>query len=132
MDLRGTSAVRAVRYHAATSELDVRFEEGRQYRYSHVPKSIPGVTRGQVRRHICESRKSNRIIPQGNTPFSRQRVAGVRRHYLQTQLTWPARALNKWPCNSPAKSHWSPEALAGSEPQPPLLLRAKARYRNRR
>lgn len=34
-----SSAVRAVRYHPATSELDVRFDEGREYRYSRVPRS---------------------------------------------------------------------------------------------
>jgi hypothetical protein len=34
-----SSAVRAVRYHAATGELDVRFEEGREYRYQCVPRS---------------------------------------------------------------------------------------------
>jgi hypothetical protein len=34
-----SSAVRAVRYHSASSELDVRFEEGREYRYSRVPRS---------------------------------------------------------------------------------------------
>jgi hypothetical protein len=34
-----SSAARAVRYHAARNELDVRFEEGREYRYSDVPRS---------------------------------------------------------------------------------------------
>jgi hypothetical protein len=34
-----SSAVRAVRYHLATGELDVRFEEGREYRYNRVPRS---------------------------------------------------------------------------------------------
>lgn len=34
-----SSAVRAVRYHLATGELDVRFEEDREYRYSRVPRS---------------------------------------------------------------------------------------------
>ena len=34
-----SSAIRAVRYHAARNELDVRFEEGREYRYSKVPRS---------------------------------------------------------------------------------------------
>jgi hypothetical protein len=34
-----SSAVRAVRYNFATAELDVRFEEGREYRYRHVPRS---------------------------------------------------------------------------------------------
>jgi KTSC domain-containing protein len=33
------SAVRAVRYNSSRSELEVRFEEGREYRYSHVPRS---------------------------------------------------------------------------------------------
>ena len=34
-----SSAVRAVRYHVARNELDVRFEAGREYRYSKVPRS---------------------------------------------------------------------------------------------
>jgi hypothetical protein len=34
-----SSAVRAVRYHLATGELDVCFDEGREYRYSRVPRS---------------------------------------------------------------------------------------------
>ena len=34
-----SSAVRAVRYHAGRNELDVRFEEGREYRYHNVPRS---------------------------------------------------------------------------------------------
>jgi hypothetical protein len=34
-----SSAVRAVRYHAARNQLDVRFEEGREYRYRQVPRS---------------------------------------------------------------------------------------------
>lgn len=34
-----SSAVRAVRYHAAAKALDVRFEEGREYRYENVPRS---------------------------------------------------------------------------------------------
>ena len=34
-----SSAVRAVRYHAGRNELDVRFEEGREYRYGKVPRS---------------------------------------------------------------------------------------------
>jgi hypothetical protein len=34
-----SSAVRAVRYHAARNELDVRFEEGREYRYGKVARS---------------------------------------------------------------------------------------------
>jgi hypothetical protein len=34
-----SSAVRAVRFHAARNELDVRFEEGREYRYGNVPRS---------------------------------------------------------------------------------------------
>ena len=34
-----SSAVEAVRYHPATCELDVRFEEGREYRYEKVPRS---------------------------------------------------------------------------------------------
>jgi hypothetical protein len=34
-----SSAVRAIRYEAATAELDVRFGAGRQYRYSDVPRS---------------------------------------------------------------------------------------------
>jgi hypothetical protein len=34
-----SSAVRTVRYHAAHNELDVRFEKGREYRYSNVPRS---------------------------------------------------------------------------------------------
>ena len=35
----GSSAVRAVRYNPSRSELDVRFEEGREYRYGRVPRS---------------------------------------------------------------------------------------------
>jgi hypothetical protein len=34
-----SSAVRAVRYHSAQNKLDVRFEEGREYRYGKVPRS---------------------------------------------------------------------------------------------
>jgi hypothetical protein len=34
-----SSAVRAVRYHATRSELEVRFEDGAEYRYTHVPRS---------------------------------------------------------------------------------------------
>lgn len=34
-----STAVRAVRYHAASGELDLRFENGQDYRYSHVPRS---------------------------------------------------------------------------------------------
>jgi hypothetical protein len=34
-----SSAVRAVRFDATTAELDVRFEEGHEYRYSRVPRS---------------------------------------------------------------------------------------------
>ena len=34
-----SSAVRAIRYDPARGELDVRFEEGREYRYSHVSRS---------------------------------------------------------------------------------------------
>ena len=34
-----SSAVREVRYHPTTMELDVRFEEGREYRYAAVPRS---------------------------------------------------------------------------------------------
>ena len=34
-----SSAVRAVRYHAPVGKLDVRFEDGREYRYSRVPRS---------------------------------------------------------------------------------------------
>jgi hypothetical protein len=34
-----SSAVRAVRYHSAQNKLDVRFEEGREYRYGNVPRS---------------------------------------------------------------------------------------------
>jgi len=34
-----SSAVRAVRYRPARNELDVRFEEGREYRYDKVPRS---------------------------------------------------------------------------------------------
>jgi hypothetical protein len=35
-----SSAVRAVRYNAASGKLDVRFEDGREYRYSEVPRSM--------------------------------------------------------------------------------------------
>jgi hypothetical protein len=34
-----SSAVREVRYDPTTMELDVRFEEGREYRYAAVPRS---------------------------------------------------------------------------------------------
>jgi hypothetical protein len=34
-----SSAVRAIRYHPARGELDVRFDEGREYRYGHVSRS---------------------------------------------------------------------------------------------
>jgi hypothetical protein len=34
-----SSAVRAVRYHSGRGELDVRFEDGKEYRYSGVPRS---------------------------------------------------------------------------------------------
>jgi hypothetical protein len=34
-----STAVRAVRYHPATGELDVRFDEGGEYRYEKVPRS---------------------------------------------------------------------------------------------
>ena len=34
-----SSAVHAVRYYPQTGELDIRFEEGREYRYSRVPRS---------------------------------------------------------------------------------------------
>jgi hypothetical protein len=34
-----SSAVRAVRYHSGRGELDVRFEDGEEYRYAGVPRS---------------------------------------------------------------------------------------------
>lgn len=34
-----SSAVRAVRYDSARGDLDVRFEDGKEYRYSDVPRS---------------------------------------------------------------------------------------------
>ena len=34
-----SSAVRAVRYHSERGELDVRFEDGKEYRYAGVPRS---------------------------------------------------------------------------------------------
>lgn len=34
-----SSAVRAIRYHPGTGKLDIRFEEGREYRYDHVSRS---------------------------------------------------------------------------------------------
>jgi hypothetical protein len=34
-----SAAVMAVRYDAITRELDVRFEDGREYRYANVPRS---------------------------------------------------------------------------------------------
>jgi hypothetical protein len=34
-----STAVRAVRYHLTTGELDLRFAEGREYCYSRVPRS---------------------------------------------------------------------------------------------
>jgi hypothetical protein len=34
-----SSAVRAVRYHNERGELDVRFEDGKEYRYAGVPRS---------------------------------------------------------------------------------------------
>jgi hypothetical protein len=37
--LVNSSAVRAVRYDTGRGELDIRFEEGQQYRYSNVPRS---------------------------------------------------------------------------------------------
>ena len=35
----GSSAVSAVRYDPVTKQLEVRFEEGREYRYDQVPRS---------------------------------------------------------------------------------------------
>jgi len=76
-----SSAVRVVRYHAATGELDVRFEEGRQYRYSHVPKSKFRVLLAAQSIGTFVNREIKPYHPcKEITPFSRQRVADVRRH----------------------------------------------------
>jgi len=34
-----SSAIRAVRYHSITRQLDLRFADGDEYRYDHVPRS---------------------------------------------------------------------------------------------
>jgi hypothetical protein len=75
----GSSAVRAVRYHAATGELDVRFEEGRRYRYSHVPRSkfralLAAESVGAFVNHEIKPYHSWREI----TPLSHQRSREIR------------------------------------------------------
>jgi hypothetical protein len=70
-----SSAVRAVRYHAPTSELDVRFEEGREYRYSHVPRSkfralLAAESIGTFVNHEIKPHHPCREI----TPLSRRRL----------------------------------------------------------
>jgi hypothetical protein len=73
-----SSAVRAVRYHAARNELDVRFEEGREYRYSKVPRSkfralLEAESIGEFVNHEIKPHHSFQEI----TPSSRQQSRNI-------------------------------------------------------
>jgi hypothetical protein len=74
-----SSAVRAVRYSLARNELDVRFEEGREYRYSKVPRSkfhslLQADSIGEFVNHEIKPYHSCEQI----TPFSRRLSQEIR------------------------------------------------------
>jgi len=73
-----SSAVRAVRYHAARNELDVRFEEGREYRYGKVPRSkfralLEAESIGEFVNHEIKPHHPFQEI----TPSSRQQLRNI-------------------------------------------------------
>ena len=73
-----SSAIRAVRYHAARNELDVRFEEGREYRYGKVPRSkfralLQADSIGEFVNHEIKPHHPCQEI----TPFSREQSQKV-------------------------------------------------------